>query len=259
MVASGHRRSATRYPPPPYASSGVHPCTCPTASSTCRDLGRWPPAVVAAGAVVPPCAAPGASSMTAPPRWPVSWRPSSSPPDGQLPGRRGHVRAPARRRVRGRPRRAVDSDPLPHRRAARAGAALRRRRASPPWARTSPSWASSACGSGMPRSASARRSPGRAKRPVMTAVAAGIGGLCVGPGRSRRFRPAVQPSAARTHRPVDACCRHGRRPHAIGIGEGVITALVVGSVLALRPDLVHGAADAAGQRHPSNSTGEPSR
>ena len=31
----------------------------------------------------------------------------------------------------------------------------------------------------------------------------------------------------------------------IGIGEGVITALVVGSVLALRPDLVRGAADAA--------------
>ena len=35
----------------------------------------------------------------------------------------------------------------------------------------------------------------------------------------------------------------------IGVGEGVITALVVGSVLALRPDLVWGAPD-AGSRVP---------
>ena len=32
----------------------------------------------------------------------------------------------------------------------------------------------------------------------------------------------------------------------IGIGEGVITALTVGAVLAVRPDLVYGARDLAG-------------
>jgi cobalt/nickel transport system permease protein len=41
----------------------------------------------------------------------------------------------------------------------------------------------------------------------------------------------------------------------IGIGEGVITALAVGAVIALRPDLVHGARDAALADAPSILTG----
>jgi len=39
----------------------------------------------------------------------------------------------------------------------------------------------------------------------------------------------------------------------IGIGEGIITALAVGSVLAMRPDLVYGARD-LDVRRPSPTT-----
>ena len=35
--------------------------------------------------------------------------------------------------------------------------------------------------------------------------------------------------------------RRAGGPTLIGVGEGVLTALVVGSVVAVRPDLVHGA------------------
>ena len=39
----------------------------------------------------------------------------------------------------------------------------------------------------------------------------------------------------------------------IGIGEGVITLLAVGSIIATRPDLVHGARGLIDRRAPSRS------
>lgn len=83
------------------------------------------------------------------------------------------------------------------------------------------------------------------KRREMTAVAAGIGGLLSVPAAAAVFALLFSVGGAA---PIALSTLLGAMVGVhtvIGIGEGVITALVVGSVLALRPDLVRGAADAA--------------
>ena len=63
------------------------------------------------------------------------------------------------------------------------------------------------------------------------------------PYRPRRcVSPASTPSAASTEVPLDTVLAAMVGVHVvIGIGEAVITAATIGSVLAVRPDLVYGA------------------
>ena len=69
--------------------------------------------------------------------------------------------------------------------------------------------------------------------------------LGVGP-RRRSPSPSSTPSAAPAAASVGTVAAAMVGVHVlIGIGEGVITALTVGAVLAVRPDLVYGARDLA--------------
>ena len=87
------------------------------------------------------------------------------------------------------------------------------------------------------------------KRREMTALAAGIGGLLSVPAAAAVFALLFSIGGAA---PISLSTLLGAMVGVhtvIGVGEGVITALVVGSVLSLRPDLVRGAPD-AGSRVP---------
>ena len=69
--------------------------------------------------------------------------------------------------------------------------------------------------------------------------AAAIAALRQRPGRRARRSPRSSRSAARPRSTRDACSpRWSAGTRVIGIGEAVITGLVVGSVVAARPDLV---------------------
>ena len=163
-------------------------------------------------------------------------------PDAQLPGRGRDQRPPARRRARRDPGRAVHRRAVRGRRAARARAAVRRRRphrarrehpqhgAASPW--SSAGWSSGCSLRMLPRTKAA------------VTGAAFVAALVSVPACRAGLRRALRDR--RHHRRVD----RRRSPTAmvgvhvlIGIGEAVITALTVGAVIAVRPDLVYGARD----------------
>ena len=181
-------------------------------------------------------------------------------PDAQLPGRGRHQRAPARRRARRGPRRPVDRRVLCMSvGAARPGPALRRRRHHRPRHQHRPDGPGHASRVGW--SSSRRVQAVLPKRLSMVAPSRpAIARAGLGAGRGAGVRRCCSPSAAPpTSRSATLVTAMVGVHVLIGIGEAVITGLAVGSVVAVRPDLVYGARPVLVQRELEIRTAPASR